>query len=121
MHKPENRHYHQGETAVQRVQSWREKHPGYWHRKAAALQDVCPAQPLAAQGVITGLAESKGPEDAPLQDLCLAQDPLFVGFMAQLTGALQEDIALQIVRFQTHGQQILRKGPGIEAKRSPNG
>lgn len=54
--------------------------------------------------------------DAPLQDLYLAQDPLFVGLVASLTDALQEDIVLMMARLQTRGQAILRKGPGIAPK-----
>jgi hypothetical protein len=103
---------------VERVRAWRKAHPGWRRGKAGALQDDCSTQPSAAQAVTAVLNDSKPPEAAMLQDLCLAQDPLFVGFMAHLTGALQEDIALQIVRFQTHGQRILRKGPGIATERS---
>ena len=119
--KPSNRNHYTGNEHVQRVQAWRQANPGYWRRKAGALQDVCSAQPVAAQEVITGLNETSPPEAAPLQDHCLAQDPLFVGFMAHLTDALPETIAFQIARFQTHGQQILRKGPGIETPRSRTG
>ena len=116
--KPQNRNYHRGPTHVERVRAWRKAHPRYWQRKTDALQDVCSTQAVAAQRVIAGLNEFSPPEAVPLQDLCLAKDPLFVGLMAHLTGALQEDIAAQIARFQTHGQRILRKGPGIEVERS---
>lgn len=121
LNKPQNRHYHAGEAAAQRVQAWRKAHPGYWRRKKGALQDICSTQPVAAQSERAILNASCPPLKPPLQDLCLAQDPLFVGVIAHLTGALQEDIALQIVRFQTHGQRILRKGPGIEPERSRSG
>jgi hypothetical protein len=116
--KPQNRNYHRDRVHVERVRAWRKAHPGWRRGKAGALQDDCSTQPSAAQAVTAVLNDSKPPEAAMLQDLCLAQDPLFVGFMAHLTGALQEDIALQIVRFQTHGQRILRKGPGIATERS---
>ncbi len=54
--------------------------------------------------------------NAPLQDLFLAQDPLFVGLVSSLTDALQEDIVPLLARLQTRGQAILRKGPGIAPK-----
>jgi len=124
LHTRVGRHYHSGPEQVQRVQDWRKAHPGYGCLKPDALQDLSPTQPLAVQGVIAGLNASDPGNSVlnrPLQDLSLAQDPLFVGFMAHLTGALQDDIAFQIARFQTHGQQILRKGPGIETPRSRTG
>ncbi len=54
--------------------------------------------------------------NAPLQDLFLSQDPLFVGLVSSLTDALQEDIVTFMARLQTRGQAILRKGPGIAPK-----
>ena len=117
--KPQNRNYHRDTVHVRRAQAWRKAHPERWRGKAGPLQDDCSAQPHAVQAVTAGLSDVSPPEVAVLQDLCLAQDPLFVGFMAHLTGALQEDIAVQIARFQTHGQRILRKGPGIADERSP--
>ena len=116
--KPQNRNYHRDTVHVERAQAWRKAHPGRRDGKVGPLQDDCSAQPSAVQAVTSGLNVVSQPKAAPLQDLCLAQDPLFVGFMAHLTGALQEDIAVQIMRFQTHGQRILRKGPGIAVERS---
>jgi len=111
--KPPNRDYHRGQGHVERVRAWRKAHPGYWRKGTGALQDLCSAQPVAVQDSKHDLKSGIPTEARPLQDLCLAQDPLFVGFMAHLTGALQEDIASQLIRFQTHGQMILGRGPGI--------
>jgi len=119
--QPQNRNYHRDPVHVERVRAWRQAHPGYWRGQAGALQDDCSAQVVVAHEETVGLKAFIPSAAAPLQEHCLAQDPLFVGFMAHLTGALQEDIAVQIVRFQTHGQQILRKGPGITAGRSRTG
>jgi len=116
--KPQNRNYHRDPIHGDRVRAWRKAHPGYWRGKAVALQDDCTAKTLATIEETAVLNQPGPSEAAPLQDHCLAQDPLFVGFFAHITGALQEDMAFQIARFQTHGQQILRKGPGIEAERS---
>jgi hypothetical protein len=111
--KRKNRDYHSGPDQVQRVQAWRKEHPGYARKTADALQDLCSSQPVHPQEAKGDLNIEIVAKARPLQDLCLAQDPLFVGLVAHLTGALQEDIAPQIARFQSHGQTILRKGPGI--------
>jgi len=112
--KPKNRDYHRGDASTDRVRSWRKEHPGYWLSKPVALQDLCSSQVVQAQPYTPCLVAENLPKARPLQDLCLAQDALFVGFMAHLTGALQDDIAPLLARFQTHGQSILRAGPGIE-------
>ena len=111
--KPENKDIYRGQVHVQRVQAWRKAHPGYWRVKPGALQDVCSSQIVVHEHDKHCLDAEMTAKARPLQDLCLAQDPLFVGFMAHLTGALQDDIELQITRFQTHGQTILGKGPGL--------
>lgn len=111
--QPANRDYHRGKAAVERVRAWRKAHPRYGRGQGGSLQDLCPEQAPVPQQVAGELKSEISVQAAPLQDLCLAQDPLFVGLMAHLTGALQEDIAHQIRRFQTHGQMILGKGPGI--------
>ena len=111
--QPTNRDYHRGEHQVERVRIWRKRHPGYWRRKVGALQDHCSSQPIPTQVIEMGSGAEISPNISPLQDHCLSQDPLFVGFMAHITGALQEDIVTQLARFQSHGQRILRKGPGM--------
>ena len=124
LHTSSGRHYHSGPEQVERVRGWRKVHPGYWRRGAGALQDSCASHPVAPQAVMAGL-NSTTPRDEglnrPLQDDWLRQSPLFVGFISQLTGALQDDIASQLVRFQTRGQQILGKGPGIANEGSLSG
>ena len=124
LHTPTGRHYHSGPEQVDRVKSWRKAHPRYWRREPVALQDLIATQPVAPQEVTTGLNASCPPDgglNRPLQDMMLAQDPLVVGLIAHLTGALQDEIGIQIARFQTRGQQILRKGPGIAKERSLSG
>jgi len=71
-----------------------------------------------------GVAGCGGPGDTagvrrhtvPLQDLCLSQDPLFVGFIAMLTDTLQDEIVPVMAKMQTLGLAILGKGPGIDPK-----
>lgn len=110
--QPQNRDYFRGPDQVARVRVWRQRHPGYWRQQpkpSVALQDDCPAQPVAAQPDAGRLA------GGALQDDCLRQPPLLLGLIAQLTGsALQDDIALTIRRMQACGQRILGMGPGIE-------
>lgn len=114
LNRASNRDYHRGNAAVERVRSWRKARPGYWRRKPPALQDHCQNQATPVESLTVELSADNSQKPAPLQEFCLAQDPLFVGLMAHLTGALQEDIEPQLSRFQAHGMTILRKGPGIE-------
>ena len=109
-----NRDYHHGSGQVDRVRTWRKNHPRYWQAKPDALQDLCSSQVVEPQASSCELISDSPSKARPLQDLCLAQDPLFIGFMSILTDTLQDDIAPLVARFQTHGQLILRKGPGIE-------
>ena len=111
--EPKNRDYHCGGGQVARVRAWRQTHPGYWRAQPAALQDLCSSQAVKPQHDTAALISENPSKARPLQDLCLAQDPLFIGFMSILTDTLQDDIAPLIARFQTHGQSILRNGPGI--------
>lgn len=152
--KPENRNYHCGACQTARVRAWRKTHPGYWRRKATALQDLLLAQDVAAegfesvlhaplqascrtlapprpmpqdpagesvagyQGVRCGSSDAAIAESytVPLQDFCLSQDPIFVGFIAMLTDTLQDEIVPVMAKMQTLGLAILGKGPGIDRK-----
>jgi hypothetical protein len=63
-------------------------------------------------------AVSGPPRAAPLQDLYLSEDPLFVGLIALITGALQEDLAPTLANLQIRGRALLRHGvanrrPGV--------
>jgi hypothetical protein len=113
LNRSKNHDYHHGSTQVDRVRAWRKAHPGYWRAKPVALQDLCSTQVVNPQSDTYELVAEVLSKARPLQDLCLAQDPLFIGFMSILTDTLQDDIAPLVARFQTHGQLILRKGPGI--------
>ena len=106
LHKPENREYFKGTANVQRVQAWREAHPGYWRRShpynRSALQEDSLGQPIENNSKSPTLARQA------LQDLCCAQPFVLIGLIANLTGtALQEDIANTGRRLQQLGQDIL--------------
>jgi len=98
LQQPKNRDYFRGSVHVQRVQRWREAHPGYWRRLKArpvALQD-----PLIEQ-VPVNKQNSDISGKAALQDLLIIQQAVMIGLIAQLTGStLQDDIALAARRMQ---------------------
>lgn len=48
---PENKNYHGEGSHVDRVLAWRKAHPGYWRRKAVALQDVAILQHVPVKPV----------------------------------------------------------------------
>ena len=130
--KPENHDYFRGPEHVQRVQAWREAHPGYSRRErpdaastrppapgtsacaAPALQDLVPPQVLVAEeesGTATGpAAATPAPEasaPAPLQDLLRQQPIVLIGLLAHLSAStLQDDIALA-------GQRLLQLGHDV--------
>jgi hypothetical protein len=105
LQKPENRDYFRGAEHVQRVQRWREAHPGYWRRtqrSPVALQDSLIAQ------VAVNAANCHPTPKAALQDVLILQPAVMVGLIAQLTGcALQDDIARAARRMQQLGNDIL--------------
>jgi hypothetical protein len=58
LNKAENRSYFRGPENVERVQRWRERHPGYWRKKRSrpdalqdlALSEVSQNQPITLNG-----------------------------------------------------------------------
>jgi hypothetical protein len=104
--KPENQNYFRGTDSVQRVQRWRQDHPGYWRRKQRsgtnALQDPLMAQPSENKPDI-----AKSPKTA-LQDLLIEQPFVLIGLISNFTGtALQDDIAMTVDRLQQLGRDIV--------------
>jgi hypothetical protein len=132
--KPENRDYFHGPEHVQRVQLWRQAHPGYGRRgqtgaansstnpsqamPAAAttpLQDLVPTQVVAAQEDFGTAAAPAGAAavceaspPAPLQDLLQQQPIVLIGLLAHLSAStLQDDIALAGRRLLQLGHDVL--------------
>jgi hypothetical protein len=122
--KPENEDYFRSSDNVERVQKWRTGVPEYWKRtrRSIALQDLLIAQPTENKGDIT--QKNAQPQKHALQDLLMAQSPVIIGLIYNLTGsALQEDIANTLLRMQQFGQEILfpktqNKGGGHDCKKS---
>ena len=103
--KPENSDYFSGPDNVKRVQEWRKRNPGYWRKRQnpeVPLQDHSSPKTTKTQIVGSHLTLNA------LQDLLSAQDTVFLGLLAQLSGsALQDDIVICGRRLQQLGQDIL--------------
>lgn len=104
--KRENRNYHRGPDAVERVRRWRAAHPGYWRKKApaadAALQDDSETQDTVVQQDNCDCVFSA------LQDDSKAQVTLMLGLISCFTGdALQDEMAKHIRRMQVRGQSLM--------------
>ena len=106
LQRPENQDYFQGSENVERVQEWREAHPGYWRRnrknKPDALQD-----PLITQPTENNHDNVKIANDA-LQDFLIAQPPVLLGLIANITGTtLQENIVMTLQHLQKLGLDLV--------------
>ena len=113
--KPENHEYVSGPDEVKRVQEWRERNPGYWHRRhkqSHALHDLITSQ------VVDDESDKPILVADALHDLSLSQDPLLVGFISSLTDStLHDEIAETMRSYHTRGQIILGMVPGMESQR----
>src|ERR1700746_4106667 len=79
LQKPDNQNYFRGPENNRRVQEWRKRNPGYWHKKNSTseepLQEVCRGQVAQNEEVTKQRAV-----DA-LQDLLLPQPVVLVGLI----------------------------------------
>lgn len=105
--KPENRDHFRGPDEVKRVQEWRRAHPGYWKQKSPpdVDQQTTPPQP-----VTSGQSSRNAPATPrpPLQDVCLSENPVFIGLISLVTGStLQDDIAATTRQLLLKGRNIL--------------
>jgi hypothetical protein len=133
--KPENRDYFRGPENVQRVQQWRQAHPGYSRQgranatsaaapppaagptppAATPLQELAPTQVTDAQEDFALAAAPAGAAAAcpaspplPLQDLLQQQPVVLIGLLAHLSAStLQDDIALAGRRLLQLGHDVL--------------
>jgi hypothetical protein len=110
--------YFSGSDNVERVLAWRKANPGWQHRKISAglLQENCSQITDSKQDVSPDLAPlSPGfSEVLPLlQDICMAQQPVFVGLLSHLTGCvLQDEIASITLRLEQLGQDVISARTG---------
>ena len=124
LNKPENRSYFRGPENVERVQRWRECHPGYWRNKRSsrpdalqdlALSEVSQNQPITLNG-IDHVAEdfslqelSRTTNGDALQDLACVQVPLLAGVVSLLIGDALQD------RFATFTRELVDRGKRVLA------
>lgn len=80
------------------------------------LQDGCSSQHADGQAIDQDLGSSAPAKTTPLQDVCLAQVPLFVGLVSKLTGALPDDMGTIIANLDALGRTLLGKGPGFTSQ-----
>jgi hypothetical protein len=107
LHKPGNHDGFHSSNRREKIQAWRQAHPGYWRK-----------QNPSSQGTQAALNKQVNPEQGScavpasdlrtLQDLCPIQPSEFIGLISMLTGStLQEDIEATRRRLLLRGRNIL--------------
>lgn len=105
--KDGNGDYHRGPKAVERVQAWRQAHPGYWRRKRPPSGGTQPSEEKPVNTDQSSCNAASGLTVA-LQDDCLTQTAAFIGLISMFTGyTLQEDIAITTRQLLLRGRNIL--------------
>ena len=111
LRRAQNRDYFRGPEQTRRVQQWRKSNPGYWKKKPSISQRTPAAESQPLEQVQKSCNASSG-LTRPLQDVCLAQHPVFIGLLSAIVGSvLQEDIATVLDQLQIQGRKILRHAP----------
>lgn len=106
--KPENKNYFSGPQHVDRVQRWRQQHPGYSRRSDKPSGSAPELQDTLITQASDSIEEKNVSTHDPLQDLLSAQPLVLIGLIAHLTGgALQEDIADTVQHLQQFGEDLL--------------
>ena len=106
--KKENQNYFSGPENVKRVQEWRKQNPGYnkGSNKRLPLQDSLKLQ------VVDNTENNSQFANNALQDLLNDQPSVIIGLISNFIGsALQDDIAITLLRMQQFGQDILYSQP----------
>ena len=119
-HKPENRDHFRGPHEVARVQAWRAAHPGYWKQTSPPdldQQDTPPQQVNSGQSSRNAPARPR----PPLQDVCLSENPVFIGLISLVTGTtLQDDIAATVQAIRLIVSSEMTPGPLGMVETKPN-
>ena len=114
LRKKTNQNYFCGQAHAQRVQAWRQSHPGYW-RRPPALAPI-PLQEDSLMQVIEKDTETGILMNSALQEVLMAQPTVLIGLIANLTGsALQDDIAKTSHQLLRLSRQILANNTPGEA------
>jgi hypothetical protein len=122
LRQAQNRDYFQGPEHARRVQQWRKCNPGYWKKKPSIPQRTQAGESQPREQVQKSCNVPNGLA-GPLQDVCLARNPLFIGLLSEVAGStLQEDIAATVGKLQIQGQKLLGLKPSDknDSKRCPN-
>jgi hypothetical protein len=115
LEKPDNLDYFRSPENCERVEKWRNNHPGYSRRKSSKkislLQDVITPEP----------AENKPDrpklEFGPLQDIINAQPTVLLGLIANITGiSLQDDMAVTVRRLLQLGLEITNQSSNCKGE-----
>jgi hypothetical protein len=89
------------------VQQWREQHPGYWKKKPPPRKGYHGVEPPTVKREQES-CNACGGNAGTLQDVCLAQSPLFVGVLSVIADStLQDDILATIEDLVIRGRKIL--------------
>jgi hypothetical protein len=111
LNKASNKNYFCGTENVQRVQAWRNTHPGYWRSKGG-LTD-CALQDHSLVQVFESNEQSEVLVNTALQDLLTQPSLVLIGLIAHLSDSpLQDDIADMGRRLITLGGDILNTPGG---------
>jgi hypothetical protein len=111
LRQAQNRDYFQGPEQTRRVQQWRRFNPGYWKKKPTIPQRT-PATESQSREQVQKSCNALNGLAAPLQDVWLPRNPLFIGLLSVVTGStLQEDIATTVGQLQIQGRKILELKP----------
>lgn len=109
--KDANKNYFRGPENVQRVQAWRQTHPGYWRSNGSL--SVFPLQDDSLAQAVESNEQSEVLMHSALQDLLTHQSLIVIGLIAHLTDtALQDDIAEMGQRLIGLGGDILNPPGG---------
>jgi hypothetical protein len=114
--KPENWDYYRGADPIERVQKWRQAHPGYWKKTGPlsnGMRVIAPQAVKPAQESCNACVGCVG----TLQDVCLAKNPLFMGLLSVITGStLQDDMVSTIEDLVIRGRKILGASASRETR-----
>ncbi len=118
--RKKNPDYHSGLVAVERVQQWRVKNPGYWRSKKVPLEKT-PLQEDCSSQAVDEQPDDATLEESALRDNCITQLPIMLGLMSTLSGfTLQEDIDRFGRELHKRGRQILGNRPVDAINRKSN-
>jgi hypothetical protein len=107
LRQPGSRDCFRSSARLEKIQAWRQAHPGYWRQQKPSSQgtQVAGNKPLNPE---QGSCNVPASDLRTLQDSCPIQPSEFVGLISMLTGStLQEDIEATRRNLLLRGRNIL--------------